>query len=193
MTVPWEERFERIFQDIPEQGDLEGAFAVLVGGLERAGSTMDLARAYKHAADFLSEELHKTGELWLAANPILFLYRHAAELALKAPLSGSLHTHNLGKIVMQLDRQLRDDFGEGFPGRLRKRLQEFSTFDKASHAFRYRDVLRGQSLATSALGEEVFVPLRNISLVVGAVLEFCATVCDMTRELRQWEADYGRE
>lgn len=63
MKVPWEEKFERIFQDIPEQEDLEGAFSVLVGGLERAGSKMGLAREYKHAADFLSEELHETGEL----------------------------------------------------------------------------------------------------------------------------------
>lgn len=194
MRLSWEQELERIFQRVPEYVDLEGTFAVLVGGLERTASTLELACAYKHAADILSEELHQREELWYAANPVLFLYRHAAELALKSPLSEPSGSHNLGTIVALLDRQLRDDFGEGFPGRLRARLQEFATFDKASTAFRYRDKTTWQVQSTSRLTrEEVFVPLRNLRLVVEAVIDFCGVICEMTDQLESWRAEHGRE
>jgi hypothetical protein len=74
-----------IFDDPPDDlGEREFHFGMLlpgIGGME----AIEVSLPFKKAGDRLLDAAHAQKELWEAAYPIPFSYRHAIEVFLKAP------------------------------------------------------------------------------------------------------------
>src|SRR5687767_8211122 len=92
----------KIFTDPPnglgEEDFYFGTFVPGMGSMEN----VEVARAFAEAADRLMEAAATRQESWEAAYPILFCYRHALELYLKALLPEGTQGHRLSDLVQLL-------------------------------------------------------------------------------------------
>src|SRR5260221_11668361 len=76
-----------LFEEVPDDVDETWRHIVLMGGMAMRDPTpsfLTAARTYRWAADVLAAAAIHDGELWRTTDPVLFLYRHALELYLKA-------------------------------------------------------------------------------------------------------------
>src|SRR5207249_12268113 len=105
----------RIFEEPPEELDESWTHGVLVGGMASATDSIEIACAYRTAADSLIAPALKSGEAWRFTYPILFLYRHALELHLKAILQPSKRTHELRPLIREFEKLVKTRFGENLP------------------------------------------------------------------------------
>lgn len=86
---------QSIFQDVSENISEEWDWGVLVGGMAEEHDAAAIARAYKIAGDILTSEALNDGEAYEIAYPILFMYRHALELYLKAVVQPQKLNHSM--------------------------------------------------------------------------------------------------
>jgi len=102
---------------------------------------IEVARAYKYAADKLVEEALSCHEPDLLDYPIFFTYRHVLELYLKIVLDDPVQAkeigHNLSALIDAVENKFQSKANEW----VRARLREFSEVDPTSVAFRYADRL----------------------------------------------------
>lgn len=147
---------QSIFQEVPDEITEDWTWGVLVGGMAAERDTASIARAHKRTGDILIKEALEGGLAWEFTYPILFNYRHALELYLKAVLQSKYHGHDLSSLVSQLDDRSK------LPRSAVERLREFANFDPQSTNFRYADVKESNPL----LGTETWVDLRQLSETV---------------------------
>lgn len=89
----------KIFTDPPDGlGEEDFDFGTFVPGMGSM-ENVEVARAFAEAADRLMEAAATRQESWEAAYPILFCYRHALELHLKACLPEYKLWHGLKDLV----------------------------------------------------------------------------------------------
>ena len=128
-----------IFEDPSDAlGEGEHHFGHLIaamGGMEG----IEMARAFAVAGHRLLAGAGKAGETWEAAHPILFCYRHALELYLKALVQPEQRNHGLQDLWAALRNRIRGRFRTDHVIWLGARVQEFQTIDPRSTAFRYHD------------------------------------------------------
>ncbi len=102
---------KRIFRDLDELYELDYELMdgiVTIGGIvEWNNRTMQVARAYKWAADELVKNVIQDPEPHLTAFPIFFLYRHTVELYLKALLRPQRLNHDLQSLIDQFIQHAR--------------------------------------------------------------------------------------
>ena len=129
-----------LFQQPPEELDETWDWGTLIGGI--AGGTFsrfDLAEAFRFAGDRVADEVVGHPERYLLINPMLFSYRHATELYLKAALASDTQTHELALLLEQLRTCLKSEFGAAIPRWFETVILEFDDFDPISTTFRYGD------------------------------------------------------
>lgn len=107
----------------------------LFGGMVGDGSLADYADEFYEAANILIETIYKNNiEDFKIGNPVLFLYRHAAELSLKALVlhqKGSQkesYIHSLRTLLTKVD---------GISEYYRKMIEGLDDIDPKSTSFRY--------------------------------------------------------
>lgn len=129
-----------IFEDPPNGlGEQEFHFGLLVvgmGGMEG----IEVAWAFLAAGERLLDAAAAKRESWEAAYPILFCYRHALEVYLKALIPGAKKQHGLDNLWNELYPSLDGHFRADHLAWLRDRIMEFHEIDPRATAFRYHDV-----------------------------------------------------
>ncbi len=78
-------------------------------------------------------------ESWEAAYPILFCYRHALELYIKALLPAGTQGHRLSELVRAIKPWLDKQYPASQVAWLTGRIAEFDRLDPNSTVFRYPD------------------------------------------------------
>ncbi len=175
--------FGEVSDDI-EEGWIHGA---IVGGLAEVQSVETIARAYRDAGDALIEQALSKRLSWEIVHPVLFLYRHAIELGMKAALQDARYGHGLRPLANAIKRRLpaapeRSRVRASFEARIR----ELIAWDPRSTAFRYsvRPAKSSPLSATRGTAElhpppkptrkhplgEAWVDLRQLRESVGAIL-----------------------
>lgn len=131
-----------IFEEPPDE-DLFGRCGVLLLNWngQSGREAWETARAYRVAAERLLDAALQAGETWESIDPVMFCYRHAAELHLKALIGPEARrTHALGDLIAALRAKLRC-FRQSDVDYLCERLLEFDLTDPRSTAFRYTDAV----------------------------------------------------
>jgi len=131
---------------------------------------IEIACAYRTAADSLIAPALKSGEAWRFIYPVLFLYRHALELHLKAILQPSKRTHELRPLIRKFENLVKTRFGENLPTEIKEDLEGFSEIDPDSQAFRYSDRY-SETRHGRFLPGEYWVSLRNLGKTMDALCE----------------------
>lgn len=128
-----------IFEDCPdwvgEQGFDFGLLVVGMGSMEG----IEVARAFAEAGDRLLDAALKNRESWEAGYPVLFCYRHALELYLKAVAPCAKKKHGLKDLWDALRPHLEGRYRDDQIEWLGARIMEFHSIDPRSTAFRYHD------------------------------------------------------
>lgn len=129
-----------IFEDPPdglgEEDFYFGTFAVGLGSMDG----IEVARAFAEAGDRLLAAAWDRRESWEAAYPVLFCYRHALELYLKAVIpEGGKKNHGLDKLWTALYAHMKGRYKARDIRWLCARILEFHSLDPRSTAFRYHD------------------------------------------------------
>lgn len=166
-----------IFEDPPDEDLFGRAGVLLLNWNGQSGrEPWEIARAYRTAADRLLAAALDANETWESIDPVLFCYRHAVELHLKA-LVGTLarRTHALDDLIAALREQL-GHFRKADVDYLCDRLSEFGRQDPRSTAFRYTD---GVAMDRPA---ELWVDLYHLSATMRALFDALEQV-----RLHQWE------
>lgn len=139
-----------------------------------------LINGYKDAADCLVvHALETRGDLRKLGNPILFLYRHHLELALKDLIRDCLSllgredafpkTHRIG-MLWQTCRSLLDEISPGLccseeVGNATRLMLDFQKVDPTSEAFRYPEDKHGNR----PLSDKAVFYLETVREVVGKI------------------------
>ena len=121
-----------LFQNIPEEINETWQHGVLIGGMAEQ-DLLQIARAYKLAADELVKQALRHLGTPEVDYPILFLYRHCLELYLKSLLEAPPVHHDLNELIKLLEQK----YGGKLGGWMRDRMHDFHEIDVRSDLFRY--------------------------------------------------------
>ncbi len=166
-----------IFQEPPEELDETWRHGSLIGGIcEGAFDTFSLADSYKLAGDMLVDAVPSKAEAYELVYPIVFNYRHAVELYLKAILSSKGRKrkpkgqkHNLGSLLQKLQGLLTSEYRTDAPEWLKNLILTFNDFDPGSTTFRYGD--SGVVSRSTGDGGEFWVDLPHLKRSMGWLAE----------------------
>lgn len=123
-----------IFQEPPDEMDETWQHGVLIGGMA-CRDLLQVARAYKLAADELVKQALSNYEPHELDYPILFLYRHTVEIYVKAALENPPEHHDLSQLIQLLEAEC----GKKLAGWIKDRLWDFHRIDNMAALFRYAD------------------------------------------------------
>lgn len=124
---------------------------VLFAGMDSVDNQLSLANAFKESGDMLFESVKMHGNLYDFSSPILYQYRHAIELYLKAILNKSPKTHNLLKLCENFETLIKAKFQTTVPTWLKDMIVGFNQIDPKGDIFRY-----GEDITSN----EILVNLR---------------------------------
>ena len=159
-----------IFDDPPDTlGSDEGHYGHLIaamGGMEG----IEIARTFAVAGHRLLAEARARSETWEAAHPILYCYRHALELYLKALIRPDRRNHGLEALWKALHDRIQGCFREDQIAWLGDRIREFHTIDPQSTAFRYHDA------QPQGIKSELWVDFHNLARQVAQMFEAMETI-----------------
>lgn len=128
----------QIFADVPDDLDETWTHVALFGGMvDLAHSDYSLALRFKQASDVLIKHGLKDMEAYELLYPVLFNYRHAIELYLKALIQPEKRNHDLGYLLKCFEKLLMDHHHTEMPTWFRSLLTEFVEYDPRSTTFRY--------------------------------------------------------
>jgi hypothetical protein len=168
---PYNNTFEHLtsfFQEPPEGLDETSQHGCLVGGLaDVAWDTFRLADSYKLAGDKLVDVALFTEEVYELIRPIMFSYRHATELYLKAVLSSKSEKHDLKPLLEQLRDYLNRNHATAIPDWFEKIIFTFNDFDPGSTTFRYSDSNMGVFSRSTRDTGEFWVDLLHVKKLMG--------------------------
>lgn len=127
-----------LFQDVPD--DLDGTWdhGVLLSSMYLR-PPIEVARAYKYAADRLVKEALSCHEPHLLDYAIFYAYRHVIELYLKILLDDPLEARRIGHDLPGLVDAVEKKFVRRANEWVVARIREFSEIDPTSDLFRYAD------------------------------------------------------
>jgi hypothetical protein len=153
MTTP-------LFQEPPE--DLDGTWrhGTVIGGMSEIGDMFALAESYKLAGDMLVDAARAADEIYELIYPIIYNYRHATELYLKAVVTPSRETHDLSWLIQEFKKLLKSEFDSTLPQWFENVILAFNDFDPNSTTFRYGGF-------SSFSQGEVWVDLVHVKTLMG--------------------------
>lgn len=164
-----------LFEEPPEGVDsdwVHGALLVSLGSIT-VFERIEIARAFRAAADRLLDTVLDTRESWEALYPILYCYRHTAELYFKAILPDAPFNHGLEGLACDLKRHISGRYREEHVEQLLARILELHRIDPSSTVFRYAD---GATRAYSRSGvstpdPELWVDFHHLQGAMGQVFD----------------------
>lgn len=141
---------------------LSGPHGFVVGGMFLP-TKLEMAQQYLHAANVLAESIIcQEQEDFRLANPVLFLYRHAIELALKALLPSESSHHRLATLGADLRSHVRTEYQQDVPAWILERLNQLAAIDPGSMAFRYAEERYDGSRNFSSVPGELYVGVPHL-------------------------------
>lgn len=162
-----------LFQEPPEELDETWVHGSLMGGIVDAFDTFTLADSYKLAGDMLVDTALSAVEVNEFVYPIIYSYRHATELYLKAILSPKKRNHNLEALLQKLHDYLKREHATVIPTWFENVILAFAGFDPDSTTFRYGE---GGVFSRRTDGGEFWVDLPHIKRLMGWVAESCQRI-----------------
>lgn len=156
-----------LFEDPPDDLTEDHSYGFLIGGMAAHTNTLAIGKAYRLAAENLTEAAIKSGEGHEICYPVLFLYRQTVELYLKAAThSGKEVNHDIGKLILKLEGIVGVRFKGGLPVWAKQRLLEFHEIDPSSMNLRYVD-----AKASLTLVGEYWVNMHRLKNIMGILLD----------------------
>lgn len=141
---------------------LSGPHGFVVGGMFLP-TKLEMAGQYLHAANILVESISRQEqEDFRLANPVLFLYRHALELALKALLPRDSSHHKLDVLGADLKAHIRENYKQDVPAWILECLDQMAAVDPNSMAFRYAEDKYAGSRKFSPVEGEKYVGVAHL-------------------------------
>ena len=128
-----------LFQEPPEGLDETWRHGTIIGGMAEGSDTFALAESYKLAGDVLVDAAHSSDEVYELICPVIYNYRHATELYLKATLLHQRTGHDLHSLLQEFKKELKAEFGVTLPQWFENIILAFVDFDPGSTTFRYGD------------------------------------------------------
>jgi len=129
-----------IFIDPPEELNENWRHGSLIGGFAEVADTFALADSYKIAGDRLIDAALSNDEASELIRPIIYIYRHATELYLKAIIVPSKKDHDLGWLLEEFRKLLESEFPKldtKLPSWFEDVILGFADFDPNGTTFRY--------------------------------------------------------
>jgi hypothetical protein len=173
----YEDKYDRfitsvtpLFQGPPEDLDEDWRHGAIVGGMAEHGDTFALADSYKLAGDILVDVALTKDEAFDLICPVVYNYRHATELYLKATIVPWEKTHRLIGLLEEFKKVLKSEFDATIPAWFENIIIAFNDFDPNGTAFRY-----GDSGALLRYGE-VWIDIVHIKTVMGWMAESCQKI-----------------
>lgn len=169
--------FDRpLFEDVPDDIDETWPGFVAVGGMasreleaDMLGPRQHLQRAastYRWAGDALVEASLNHPKPWETLDAIMYVYRHALELYLKALIPGKWR-HDLVGLVEKLPDAIHAAFNQSVNPVVMDRLREFAAADNVdSTVWRYPEVERPVDQK-----DERVIDLRRLKRLLGAIFD----------------------
>jgi len=148
-----------LFQEIPEDLDENRTEGIILSDV-KVNQPVEIARAYRYAADTLLQEALRYEQGHALDYPIFFAYRHCIELYLKLIGEISEDTHSISRCL----RLVEYKYGIEIKGMVKSWLEEFDQIDKKGTTFRYSG---GDSLQS----KEYWIDLKQLSIVMGKLCE----------------------
>lgn len=129
-----------LFQEPPDDLDDTWRHGALIGGMtSEAFDTFAIADSYKLAGDVLVEAVPSRAEAYELLYPVMFNYRHAIELYLKAVLPAATKGHELRPLWEKLRVHLKHTYKVQAPMWFENLIFWLDDFDPESTTFRYSD------------------------------------------------------
>jgi hypothetical protein len=159
-----------IFEKPPDDM-AERAGALIINWAGEAGiSAPEVRDAFQTAAERLLDAAIARREDWAALYPILFCYRHALEIALKAAQPSAARGHTLPDLWNSLRRGLAGHVPTDQINWLGERIAEFAHADPRSTAFRYHDAV------PSDRDTELWVDFHHLKATMARLLLMLARI-----------------
>lgn len=164
-----------IFNEVPEGLDESWRHGALVGGMADPayGERLAVARSFKQAGDMVLEVAIRRDATHEVIYPVLFTYRHAVELYLKAIVPGRFD-HDLLRLIDEFAGAVEEKLGRTVPSAVLDRLREFHDVDPGSTTFRYAD--QPMRFASGRITSEAWVDLRHQAAVMSGLDEIFGAV-----------------
>jgi hypothetical protein len=150
-----------IFRDFPDNINEDCRHGTIIGGWEDFGDTFALADSYKLAGDMLVDAAISRDEAYELICPIIYNYRHATELYMKAVLPQSKKNHDLLLLLREIQTLLKAEFNASIPSWFENLVLAFNDFDPNGTTFRY-----GGLTGFSKCGE-AWVDIKQMKTVIG--------------------------
>ncbi len=138
LFVTFVQQHTPVFQEVPDDLDETWTHGVLFSSMW-IRPLIEVARAYKYAADELVKEALGCSEPHLLDYPILYTYRHTLELYLKIALNDQEQARKHGHDLVALAKAVERKHGKKIADWVMIRLAEFNEVDPLSDLFRYAD------------------------------------------------------
>jgi len=144
-----------IFQELSENSSLKNT--VLIGGMFDIENMFALADAYKYSGDLLVGIALKNSEENELLFPIMYNYRHATELYLKAIIPNYNHNHKLEEHYNKFKELINKEFNQTPPKWFEDLINAFNDFDPNSTTFRY---------GTNLPKDEILIDLPHLKEII---------------------------
>lgn len=152
----------KIFLDVPDDIDETWTHAALFGGMvDGAHDDYSLANNFRMAGDILIQRGLEHFGAYELLYPVLYNYRHAIELYLKAIVKPVKRNHDLAGLMNQFKNLLKERHNVNVPTWFENVIEEFNKFDPDSTTFRYP----GQTNAS----EELMVNLPELQKIMSII------------------------
>lgn len=154
--------FVELSEEHQREDALSGPHGFVVGGMFLP-TKLEMAGQYLHAANVVVDAIRRQDEEdFRLANPVLFLYRHALELALKGLLRSNSTHHKLDVLGADLKAHVREKYQQDVPRWILERLDQIAAIDPNSMAFRYAEEKYGGSKQFLPVDGEKYVGVAHL-------------------------------
>lgn len=161
--------FQEPTSEIEREDPFSGPQGFMLGGMSQA-TMASLAEEYFDAANLIVETIRRGDwEDYKLANAALFLYRHSAELILKAALGQYERTHDLSRLADSFAAMVKERYGQEVPAWIIHRVKELAAIDPGSTAFRYGRYFDPLERPGAPLNDEIYVDLRHLQSAMMAL------------------------
>lgn len=140
------DEFTPLFRELPDNLNEEMRHGAIIGGMAGSlGVLFDIADSFKTAGDILVAEALSKDEVYDLLCPIVYNYRHATELYLKAIITKHKKNHNLIWLLTEFKKLLKSKFDTELPRWFEDIVIAFNDFDPAGTTFRYGEECPGET------------------------------------------------
>jgi hypothetical protein len=154
-----------LFREPPEGLDESWRHGTVIGGWAEFGDTFALADSYKLSGDMLVDAALSADEVYELICPVIYNYRHATELYMKATLVPIKKNHDLLWLLQEFKKLLKSEFDTVLPDWFENIILAFNDFDPNETTFRY-----GGFSSFSQCGE-VWVDIVHMKTLMGWLAE----------------------